>query len=221
MICDNLHNFRVLLALMNITLHNVGKRFQRHTVFKGIDYSFKSPGAYALLGSNGSGKSTLLRILAGMQSPSSGSVAFTNERGGNIDAGKVFQSVSFCAPGQELVEEFTLREFLGFHFSFKRPLSGHSVDELIAIAGLQSAADRPIYDYSSGMKQRVKLLQAIFSDAPVLLLDEPCANLDETGVGQYREWMESYTAERMVIVASNDPREYYFCKEQLRVEDYR
>lgn len=206
---------------MNITLHNVGKRFQRHTVFKGINYTFKSPGAYALLGSNGSGKSTLLRILAGMQSPSVGKVDFADDKGAAVDPGRVFQSISFCAPGQELVEEFTLREFLDFHFSFKRPLSGLSVAELIDIAGLQAAADRPIYDYSSGMKQRVKMLQAIFSDTPVLLLDEPCANLDEAGVGQYRAWIEDYTRGRMVIVASNDPREYYFCREQLKVEDYR
>ena len=71
------------------------------------------------------------------------------------------------------------------------------------------------------MKQRVKLLQAIFSDTPVLLLDEPCANLDEAGVGQYRQWMDSYADGRLVVVASNDPREYYFCTERLIVEDYR
>lgn len=206
---------------MNISLHNVGKRFQRHTVFKGINYTFKSPGAYALLGSNGSGKSTLLRILAGMQSPSLGTASFADSNGSPVDTGRVFQQVSFCAPGQELVEEFTLQEFLEFHFSFKRPVAGLTVAALIEIAGLQKAANRPIFDYSSGMKQRVKLLQAIFSDTPVLLLDEPCANLDEAGVGQYRDWMEGYTNNRLVVVASNDPREYYFCREHLKVEDYR
>ena len=109
---------------MDISLHNVGKRFQRHTVFKGINYTFRSPGAYALLGSNGSGKSTLLRIIAGMQSPSAGSLSFTDGKGGEMETNRLFQNVSFCAPGQELVEEFTLREFLAFHFSFKRPLRG-------------------------------------------------------------------------------------------------
>jgi ABC-type multidrug transport system ATPase subunit len=71
------------------------------------------------------------------------------------------------------------------------------------------------------MKQRVKLAQAIFADSPVLLLDEPCTNLDQQGVAQYREWMEQYAANRMVIVASNDPREYFFCKEQIVLEDYK
>lgn len=205
---------------MEISLHGVGKRFQRHTVFKGLNYAFTSPGAYALLGANGSGKSTLLRIIAGMQSPSVGKVSFKSEDGKEIDATDVFRDISFCAPGQELVEEYTLTEFLDFHFSFKVPLQGFSTQKLIEIAGLQAAANKPIYDYSSGMKQRVKLIQAIFSDTPVLLLDEPCANLDEAGVGQYRSWMDTYGAGRLVVVASNDPREYYFCQERLTVEDY-
>jgi ABC-type multidrug transport system ATPase subunit len=110
---------------------------------------------------------------------------------------------------------------LDFHFSFKKPLPGLDTESMIVQSGLGKAADKPIYDYSSGMKQRVKLIQAIFADTPVLMLDEPCSNLDENGVNQYREWMERYATSRMVFVASNDPREYFFCREQLAIEDYQ
>lgn len=205
---------------MIITLQQVGKRFQRHRIFKDVTYTFSSPGKYALLGPNGSGKSTLLRIIAGMQGPSAGTVTYTDTNQKVIAPGNIFSHISFCAPGQELVEELTLREFLTFHFSFKRPLAGMSVADIIALSGLQGAADKPIYDYSSGMKQRVKLLQAIFADTPVLMVDEPCSNLDEKGVQQYREWMAAYSTDRLVFVASNDPREYDFCTEQLAMEDY-
>ena len=71
------------------------------------------------------------------------------------------------------------------------------------------------------MKQRVKLAQAIFADTPILLLDEPCTNLDQAGVEQYRGWMEQYSKNRLVIVASNDEREYFFCKEVIDVERYK
>ena len=71
------------------------------------------------------------------------------------------------------------------------------------------------------MKQRVKLAQALFSNTPVVLLDEPCTNLDDDGVQQYRNWIEQYTKDRLVIVASNDVREYYFCTEQYKVQDYK
>lgn len=206
---------------MKISLDQVSKRFQRHRIFKDVSHTFVSPGAYALLGPNGSGKSTLLRIIAGMQSPSAGTVRYEQDNGTEIKTADIFSYVSFCAPGQELVEEFTLREFMDFHFSFKKPLPGHTPSGIIELSGLSAAADKPIYDYSSGMKQRVKLLQAIFSHTPILMLDEPCSNLDEKGVNQYREWMDRYAAGRLVFVASNDIREYYFCKEQLAIEDYQ
>ncbi len=204
---------------MKITLEHISKRFQRHWIFKDINYSFSTPQAYALLGSNGSGKSTLLRIIAGMQSPSLGKLQYSN--GSPIAPEAIFDYISFCAPGMEIVEELTLREFFDFHFSFKKPLPGFTIDKIIDLTGLKDAEHKPIGDYSSGMKQRVKLAQAIFADTPVLLLDEPCTNLDQQGVEQYREWMEEYGQNRLVIVASNDPREYFFCREQIKVEEYK
>ena len=205
---------------MKITLEHISKRFQRYWIFKDVNYSFVAPSAYALLGPNGCGKSTLLRIIAGMQSASLGKVEFSdNEKA--IPANEVFSKICFSAPGMEIVEELTLREFLDFHFSFKHPLPGLSIDKIIELCNLKNAINKPIGDYSSGMKQRVKLAQAIFSDTPVLLLDEPCTNLDQQGVEQYRDWIENYGKNRMIIVASNDPREYFFCKEQIVIEDYK
>jgi ABC-type multidrug transport system ATPase subunit len=205
---------------MKISLEHISKRFQRYWIFKDVNYTFNEGGTYALLGPNGSGKSTLLRIIAGMQTCSSGKISF-EYNGKKLEINQVFPYISFCAPGQEIVEELTLNEFLDFHFSFKKPLNGLSISDIINITGLQAAASKQIADYSSGMKQRVKLAQAIFSDTPVLLLDEPCTNLDQKGVEQYREWIDKYSKHRMVIVASNDPREHYFCSEQIVVEDYK
>lgn len=213
--------FYFLIYKMQIVLEHISKRFQKHWIFKDVNFSFSTPGAVALLGPNGCGKSTLLRIIAGMQSPSLGRIHFQDSNGKTIAAENVFSNISFCAPGQELVEELTMREFFDFHFSFKRTLPGISAADIIKLTGLKDAADKPIGDYSSGMKQRVKLAQAIFSDTPALLLDEPCTNLDQHGVEQYREWMEQYGKNRLVIVASNDVREYFFCREQVEIEQYK
>ena len=207
-------------GIMKITLEHVSKRFQRYWIFKDVNYTFAAPGAYALLGPNGSGKSTLLRIIAGMQAPSLGKVFVHNADNSIIVATDIFSKISFCAPGQELVEELTLREFFDFHFSFKPLLPDITIDKIIELTGLAHAAGKPIGDYSSGMKQRVKLAQAIFADTPILLLDEPCTNLDLQGIEQYKEWIARYSEGRMVIVASNDAREYFFCKEQIVIEDY-
>ncbi len=205
---------------MKISLDHISKRFLRHWIFKDIHFSFSHPGAYALLGPNGSGKSTLLRIVAGMQPPTKGKVHYEMD-GKSIAANAIFPYISFSAPGQEIIDEFTFREFLNFHFTFKRPLHGLLINDIIDLTGLNAAADKPIADYSSGMKQRVKLAQAIFSDTPFLFLDEPCSNLDQQGVDQYRDWIERYAKNRLVLVASNDVREYYFCREQIVLEDYK
>lgn len=205
---------------MKIYLEHISKRFQRHWIFKDVNLNLAAPGALAILGPNGSGKSTLLRIIAGMQAASAGKARF-EQNGNQVPAEHLYHHISFTAPSQEIVEEFTLSEFLKFHFSFKPIYPGLDVQQVINLTGLDNARNKPIADYSSGMKQRVKLAQAIFTDCPVLLLDEPCTNLDDEGVQQYRDWIEQYTTNKLVIVASNDIREYYFCKEQVKMQDYK
>ena len=205
---------------MKICLEQASKRYQRHWVFKELSYTFEAPGAYALLGANGSGKSTLLRVISGLQSASQGKIIYQQDDR-VIPLNEAFTSLSYCAPGMELPEEMTLQEFFAFHFSFKKPVDGLKLKDIIELTGLQKSLQKQIADYSSGMKQRVKLAQAIFSDTPVLLLDEPATNLDEAGVLQYQHWMERFGGGRLVIIASNDEREYAFCKERILLSDYQ
>lgn len=203
---------------MKISADQIGKRFSRTWVFRNLYYVFAGPDSFALLGRNGSGKSTFLRILAGMQVPSQGKVHW-EQKGKVLEPGQWYSHLSYSAPGMSLPEELSLREFLDFHFRFKSPLPGWNPGRIIETMGLAHAAERPLEAFSSGMLQRVKLAQAIFSDTPVLFLDEPCTNLDDQGVDQYREWMDSWTADRLVFVASNDPREYEFCRHALQIQD--
>ncbi len=106
----------------------------------------------------------------------------------------------------------TANEFFRFHSAFKPLMPDHSIPEILERVGLQEAAEKQIRYYSSGMKQRIKLAQAFFSDTPVVLLDEPTTNLDASGIAFYHELISEYCSERLVIVSSNDPLEYSFCK---------
>jgi ABC-type multidrug transport system ATPase subunit len=133
----------------------------------------------------------------------------------------IFNHIAIVAPYLEVIEEMTATEFLNFHASFKRLLPTISVNEILEIVGLKTAAHKQIRFYSSGMKQRIKIVQAIFSDVPILLLDEPCTNLDASGYDLYHELINTYCKERLVIVSSNDANEYSFCEEKLSMSNYK
>lgn len=205
---------------MKIKLLAAGKRFNREWIFRNTDLEFYSSTAYAVTGPNGSGKSTLLQCIGGMLQLSEGSVeyAMDNEQ---LAIEKAYQHISFCAPYLDVIEEMTLVEFLHFHNQFKPFINNFSSAEIIEAVGLKNAAQKQIRFYSSGMKQRVKLAQAIFSDAEIILLDEPCSNLDAKGIELYHWLINNYCSNRLVIVCSNDEVEYSFCKEKINMADYK
>ena len=218
---------------MKVSLTDAGKRFNRDWIFRHLTYEFKRSNSYAIIGPNGSGKSTLLQVLSGSMQASEGTVEFGVGSGesfggrrladgaAGVNAEEIFNHVSICAPYLEVVEEMTLKEFLEFHHHFKPFLSSVTVDSIISILGLEKAVNKQIRYYSSGMKQRVKLAQAIFSDTSILLLDEPCTNFDLTGIELYHRLVNEYCQNRLVIVSSNDEVEYRFCKERINISDYK
>ena len=199
---------------MKICLNQIAKRYKQNWIFKDLSLDIPSGTSLAILGNNGSGKSSLLRIIAAMQTATKGSITYTHNQQ-NIDSNSLYKQLSYAAVGMQLIEEFTLSELLSFHFSFKKSIHQLTVAEIISILDMKNVQSKLVGDFSSGMKQRVKLAQAIFTDAPLLLLDEPCSNLDKHGIAQYQEWMATYQNNRTIIVASNDSNEYSFCKEQI------
>ncbi|MEO6315655.1 MAG: ATP-binding cassette domain-containing protein [Chitinophagaceae bacterium] len=161
------------------------------------------------------GNSELLNPGQQVQDPSHRFTRASMERSPAIDTENIYQYIAIAAPYLEVIEEMTATEFLAFHQTFKPLLAAVDIKEIIEIVGLTNAAGKQIRYYSSGMKQRIKLAQAIFSAVPVILLDEPCTNLDSTGIALYQNLIDTYCKDRLVIVSSNDEAEYGFCKEKL------
>ncbi len=205
---------------MKVSLTDAGKRFNRDWIFRHLTYTFEEGNSYAIIGPNGSGKSTLLQVLSGAMQSSEGGIQWSMANG-QWSIEEVYNHVSICAPYLEVVEEMTLREFLEFHHHFKPFLPSLTIEKIISIVDLEKAANKQIRYYSSGMKQRVKLAQAIFSDTSFLLLDEPCTNLDTTGIELYHQLIRAYCKNRLVIVSSNDEVEYSFCMERINIVDYK
>ena len=205
---------------MQIQLTNTGKRYNRDWIFRHFNYTFQVGKSYAIIGNNGSGKSTLLQTIAGSINPSEGKVEMTVESKKLTDD-ESYKYISLATPYLEVIEEMTATEFLQFHAAFKPLLPNITIAEIITIIGLEKNIDKQIRYYSSGMKQRIKLAQAIFSDTPILLLDEPCTNLDSTGYQLYQQLITTYCSHKLIIVSSNDLQEYSFCNEQILIGDYK
>jgi ABC-type multidrug transport system ATPase subunit len=205
---------------MYIQLEQIGKKYNREWIFRGLSYTFQAGKKYAITGPNGAGKSTLLQTIAGSTVLSEGSIKYSID-GQEILSENAFTSLSICAPYLTLIEEMTALEFLAFHESFKCFMPGITPDTALELIGLTTAANKKIRYFSSGMKQRIKLAQAIFSDVPVLFLDEPCTNLDETGYALYQSLIQNYASHKLIIVSSNDKAEYHFCEEVIDIKNYK
>lgn len=205
---------------MKISLSDAGKRFNRDWIFRHLTFSFESVSSYAITGPNGSGKSTLLQLLAGAIDPSEGKIEWTLDEK-KIEDAVLYKQISICTPYLELIEEMTGTEFLRFHSVFKPFMHQLTVNDILSVVGLKASAHKQMRYYSSGMKQRIKLAQAIFSDTPVIFLDEPCTNLDQPGYDLYYSLIEQYCAHRLLIVSSNEKAEYSFCKEIVNIQAYK
>src|ERR1700759_3636761 len=154
---------------MQITLTNIGRRFNRDWIFRNIDHTFTIGESYAILGPNGSGKSTLLQVLNGSLSPSIGTISYTNA-GQAVEVDKVFEHLSLAAPYLELIEEFTLAEMIDLHFKFKPYKAGMNSTSVIDVLGMEANKNKLIKYFSSGMKQRLKLALAFCADTPLVVL---------------------------------------------------
>ncbi len=205
---------------MTISLSDTGKRFNRDWIFRHLTYRFSIGCSYAIVGPNGSGKSTLLQAISGALLINEGSIRY-ELKGAPITDEQVHRHLSFCAPYLELVEEMTAAELLDFHQQFKPLMPGIDTSAALEMTGLAAAGHKQIRYFSSGMKQRLKLAQAFFSNTPVLLLDEPCTNLDKEGVALYRSLLDNHTKDRIVIISSNDPVEYAHCNVVIAIDDFK
>lgn len=203
---------------MELILENLGKKYEGNWIFRNVNLSLSSGSHLLITGKNGSGKSTLAKTIAGLILPSEGKVKYHFDSKELLED-KAYKHIQLSGPYIDLVEDFTLEEFLNFHTRFK---SFHiSVNELIELGYLTEHRTKFIRNFSSGMKQRVKLLVSLLSDVSLTILDEPTSNLDDSAVKWYQRLVEDYAKEKTIIVCSNSPQiDAFFCTQSLNVEEY-
>lgn len=188
---------------MKVTLSSVGKKYGSHWVFRHANAEFVSGGTYGIVGFNGSGKSTLLQIISGYVTPSEGTISFDH-----LTVDQVHAHLSMAAPYLDLLEEFNVRESIKLQARFKPFQNGILPEGILREMELEPHADKLLSELSSGMRQRLKLALAIYANTSILLLDEPCANLDAKWTAWFNECLKKHSpADRLVIICSNNQQE--------------
>jgi ABC-type multidrug transport system ATPase subunit len=198
--------------MFTIDCKDIAKRFKKEVLFSRLNYSFSSGKAYAIVGHNSSGKSTLLKILAGIMPPSKGEVSFSNNK-------QTEECISFCSPEMHLLDDYTVQEMFDFHFSLRNSIL--PILEIIDIAQLGPFMNKQFSELSSGLKNKVKLSLAMFTETDALLLDEPCTNFDDKNIAWYQNTIAKYCKETLIIIASNNKEEYKFCSEELNLLEFK
>lgn len=198
-----------------LQLENISKSYNYKTIFKSFSAELKAGEKWAVLGQNGSGKSTLLKIIASLESPDDGELIWSEKL-------KTERSdkLRICAPYTEPLMELSTLENLEFAFQFK-PFRDNlkPMDVFNLLPKDKRSKDNPLKQLSSGMMQRVKLVLAILADVPLVILDEPLSNLDTQGHEWYLDLVKNYLNDSLVLVGSNDEKEYSFCSRFINMAE--
>jgi len=202
----------------SVEFDRIVKRFGNRTVLSNVSGVVRPGAVVVVTGPNGSGKSTLLNILSGCLRPSSGRVRYL-DAGQEIERASWFERLGMAAPDMAVYDELTALENLHFFARVRGvDIDDRRLGDLLDGLGLAARDQRrAVGTYSSGMKQRVKLAQAVVHEPGVLLLDEPSSNLDEAGHQATAALVARFRAQGAVAVATNDPREVAWGDAQIQL----
>ena len=191
------------------SVSNLSKLYGSFAALKRVTCEFPAGGFHVLLGPNGAGKSTLLRVLAGLITPTSGTVSTL---GSEPHAARARMAYMSHAP--MLYEELSAMENLRYFSRLQNPGANcdctGSPEMALRAVGLDPTITRPVSEFSQGMRQRVSMARALVADPELLLLDEPFSNMDVGGAKElvqllldFRTWPLPGGAQRTVIVTTH------------------
>lgn len=183
-----------------IQVEHLIKRYGRFTAVNDVSFTVKEGDVFALLGPNGSGKTTTMKSIVGLNVPTAGRILVNN-----LDVQRSPKEtrhfMSYLPQRVVFPENQTAREVMQFYCRLRK-LPRERADEALARARFDGFADKLVSEFSGGMIQRLGLAVIALPDAPILLLDEPTANLDPHGVKRFREFILNQKENGKTIIFS-------------------
>ena len=194
--------------MLSVRWNFLGKRFGLKWVFRNLQGEIPAGSHVVIKGNNGSGKSTFGKLLVGATDATDGDMVWVCG-GEQIEIDDIPQRIAWSAPFMEVPEEMKISEIIDFHSNFREGWSPHSFIDLLNNSGLKSHSEAQIKTLSSGQKQRLRLILAMGTKAELVVLDEPCSNLDSSGIKWYREELIKLVGKTTVAICSNNrPEEH-------------
>tara|TARA_B110000285_G_C15139717_1_gene629893 strand:+ start:2084 stop:2734 length:651 start_codon:yes stop_codon:yes gene_type:complete len=203
----------------SISLNSVQHRFGKLEVLSGLNAHIAGGEHVVIEGTNGSGKSTLGQILAGHLTCTSGEIKWYQTQTLAAKATSHLDDITLqtmlMGPASSLHPLLTIEELLAFHAAFRSWWPGLDPLDWIVDCGLSNHLQSPYSTLSSGMQQRVKLVLALATESALVVLDEPCVNLDKKGIDWYQSCLQTIANQTTIIVCSNDRKEDHLTPTQV------
>ena len=174
-----------------IALRDVSMAFGDKVIFENLNLSFPERGMYAVLGPSGRGKTTLLRLIAGLETPQSGSVALPKDC-----------RIAFCFQEDRLLPFKTVLQNVTLVCRNEQ-----AAQSWLSRVGLSGEAQSSPASLSGGMKRRASLARALAYDAPILLMDEPFRALDEKTHAQMLALVREAAKDKLLLLVTHDERD--------------
>lgn len=210
---------------ISLVCNDLTKYFSHRLIFGNVSISLNEQNSIGIVGKNGSGKSTLIKVIAGIITQSKGEIKLSVDDK-VIPKDSHFKHMGLLSPYLSLYDELTGYENLEFFMNLKCPDKSSSekeekVNYLLEKVGLFKRKKDLYKNYSSGMKQRLKLAFALLNEPALLLLDEPCANLDKEGIDVVYSFAEEQRKKGILIVATNEESDLKLCDSLISIEDFK
>ena len=196
---------------MNLKAQNLSKHYNFQWVFKDINFNLNTGDSLTVLGANGSGKSTLLQVIYGLIEPNSGEVLVNDSK--NFIESNIF---SYTSPAMLLPTEFTISELHGYYLQLNKLKIG--LDDFLNRLEIEEKQwKKTIKYFSSGQLQKLKTAFCLFSESPVLLLDEPLTNMDKKGELWFESIIKEIQSQKILIFAGNTDSETKWSNETIQL----
>ena len=202
---------------MKLTVSGLWKRYGRANVVSNVNFELETADSLVITGPNGSGKTTLVRLLCGLLAPSKGDISYEDGTQ-KLPIDDVFARLGLVGPYLQYYRDLTAYENMHF-IARARGLAVDKVriDALLERVGLGGRGKDELRTYSSGMLQRFKYVAALYHDPPIVVFDEPTANLDTDGADIVYDLIQERQEQRMLILATNEPHEIRFGNQHVRI----